>query len=265
MKGENVMFYVYEWFNIETQEVIYVGKGTGRRYKVRKHNRMFDDYIKRFPVDSRIVERFATEEEAFKFEYEYIFKLKENGQCVCNINPGGAGGTVSWWDDERRKQYSNYNVMKSKHQRNRMKQSNPMHNPEVAQKTAKSKTRPVIINGKQYGGVKEAAKILGVWDISIYRWVKRGYDTDGNPCHYVGEQQKNFEKKITCSKAVWVDNYKFPSVKAAADFLGTYSERIIRDIKAKKPCLGHNCRYDNQQPSRGKSDNSTTEGSTTNE
>ena len=82
MKGENVMFYVYEWFNIETQKVIYVGKGTGRRYKVRKHNRMFDDYIKRFPVDSRIVERFATEEEAFKFEYEYIFKLNENGQCV---------------------------------------------------------------------------------------------------------------------------------------------------------------------------------------
>lgn len=36
------MFYVYEWFIKETNEVIYVGKGKGKRYKVRKHNRLFD-------------------------------------------------------------------------------------------------------------------------------------------------------------------------------------------------------------------------------
>lgn len=25
-------FYVYEWYNIDTQEIFYVGKGSGKRY-----------------------------------------------------------------------------------------------------------------------------------------------------------------------------------------------------------------------------------------
>lgn len=52
------MYYVYEWFIVETGEVIYVGKGTGRRYKVRKHNRLFNEMIRRFECDSRIVKEF---------------------------------------------------------------------------------------------------------------------------------------------------------------------------------------------------------------
>ena len=32
-------FYVYEWFNIDTNEVFYVGKGRGKRYKeVKRRN-----------------------------------------------------------------------------------------------------------------------------------------------------------------------------------------------------------------------------------
>lgn len=30
------MFYVYEWFIVETGEIFYVGKGTGKRYQVKK-------------------------------------------------------------------------------------------------------------------------------------------------------------------------------------------------------------------------------------
>ena len=32
------MYYVYEWYNVDTGEILYVGKGTGNRYKV-KHGR----------------------------------------------------------------------------------------------------------------------------------------------------------------------------------------------------------------------------------
>lgn len=31
------MFYVYEWYIVDTGEIIYVGKGKGNRYKVRKN------------------------------------------------------------------------------------------------------------------------------------------------------------------------------------------------------------------------------------
>ena len=110
------MFYVYEWYIKETGEIIYVGKGCKNRYKVRKHNRLFNEMIKRYDCESRIVKRFDSEKEAFEYEFERVFQLKCIGQCVCNINKGGAGGVTNWWTDEKREQYSKNNVMKSKEQ-----------------------------------------------------------------------------------------------------------------------------------------------------
>lgn len=40
------MFYVYAWYNKETKEIFYVGKGSRNRYKqIRKRNRLFTEYI----------------------------------------------------------------------------------------------------------------------------------------------------------------------------------------------------------------------------
>jgi hypothetical protein len=55
------MYYVYEWYIIGTNEVIYVGKGTRLRYKVKKHNKLFNEMIRRFPCESRIVKEFENE------------------------------------------------------------------------------------------------------------------------------------------------------------------------------------------------------------
>lgn len=258
------MFYVYEWFNTETNEIFYVGKGTKRRYKVRKHNRLFNEFLKRFPCDSRIIARFETEEDAFKYEYIRIEELKSIGQCVCNIYHGGMGGTTSWWTDEKREAYSKNNVMKSQTHRKRMSINNPMKQPSIAAIVAKTKQRAVVINGRTFEGVKSASKALGVWDITVSRWCKRGYDADGNPCHYANEKQKTFILKTTNSKTVWVDNEKFDSIRKAAKHIGVWPESLIRSIKENRPCKGHVCRYDNQQPSCVNSDNSSTEGSTTN-
>lgn len=259
------MFYVYEWYNTQTNEIFYVGKGTNRRYKVRKHNRLFNEFIKRFPCESRIVAEFENEKDAFSYEYRHIQELQGEGQCVCNLKIGGSGGSVEGWTTEKRMKYSKNNVMKSETQRVRMSQNNPMKNTEVARKVAEQVIRAVFINGTYYPSVKEAANKLGVWDISVSRWCKRGYNTTGEPCRYADEEQKEYYFQHSSSKAVWVDNMKYPSVKEAAKSLGVWSETIIRSIKANKLCKGHKCRYDNQQPSREKSDNSIAEGSTTNE
>ena len=64
------MFYVYEWFDVKSGEIIYVGKGTKRRYKVRKHNKLFNECIAKSECDSRIIAEFSTEEEAFLYEQE---------------------------------------------------------------------------------------------------------------------------------------------------------------------------------------------------
>ena len=167
------MFYVYEWFIKETNEVIYVGKGCGRRYKVTKHNKFFNDMIKRFECDSRIIKEFATEKDAFDYEYERVKELKAVGQCVCNIYDGGSGGVVTWWTEERKQWYSEHNTMKSQTQRQRMSAQNPMKNEKVAEKVAQQNRKPVIINGKRYEGVTFAARELNVADQTIVSWCTR--------------------------------------------------------------------------------------------
>lgn len=43
-------FYVYKWFNIETNEVFYIGKGCNNRYKdVSKRNKLFLEYYNNNP------------------------------------------------------------------------------------------------------------------------------------------------------------------------------------------------------------------------
>lgn len=265
------MFYVYEWYIVETGEIFYVGKGCKNRYKSKCHrNRLFDEFIKRFNCESRIIKRFDTEDEAFCFEKERIAELKAKGLCVCNLDGGGNGGVNFVWTDDMRKYKSVYNPMKAKAQRERMSKNNPMKRPDIAAENGKRKMRPVVINGTWYESLKSAAKSIGVCEFSILTWCKRGYDTVGNPCRYANEEQKPYPtiKKThpgaTTPKSVIVDGIKFETVKDAAKFINTHSERLIRAIKSNRKCKGHECRYDNQQPSRGNSDTSTPEGSTTN-
>ena len=143
------MFYVYEWFIIETGEIIYVGKGCNRRYKVTKHNKFFNDMIKRYKCESRIIKTFDIEKEAFDYEFQRILELKNIGQCVCNIYNGGFGGTTNWWTDELQEKYSKNNIMKTNKYRERMKINNPMSNPDIAEKTNGKKRRKVIIDTHQ--------------------------------------------------------------------------------------------------------------------
>ena len=66
------MFYVYEWYLKETGEIIYVGKGSKKRYLCKQHNNLFKEMIKRFECESRIVKYFNDEIEAFNYEYKRI-------------------------------------------------------------------------------------------------------------------------------------------------------------------------------------------------
>lgn len=200
------MFYVYEWYIIDTNEIIYVGKGCKNRYKVRKHNRMFNDFISRFNCTSRIVKYFDSEKDAFAYEFERVNELRAKNQCVCNIYNGGFGGETKSWTSEKRKYYSEHNGMKSKKQRERMSKFNPMKNKDVAMRVGKTKRKAIII-----------------------------------------------------------DNIYFDSIKLGAEYIGTSDIYLVECLKHKQGrCKGHLCKYVNQQPSQGKSDNSTLEGSETN-
>lgn len=320
------MYYVYEWYIVETGEVFYVGKGTGNRYKVRKHNRFFNDMLLRYKCESRIIKKFGTEKEAFSYEFERVNELKQIGQCVCNIYSGGFGGTVDWWTDELRERYSENNAMKSENQRKRMTADNPMKNPDIAQKANAKKRIPVIVGdkeypsikavcgelgvsastvnnwcirgespngercyykndphgveyrhvnngqgkpliykGKQYDSTGHLARVLGISQTTASRWCRQGRDSYGNPCKYIGAENHYAESHLRQKHIpITVNGIWYDSKEAASRALNVSSFVLTQYLNGKKHDTKYICEYGNQQPSRGNTDNSTPEGSTTN-
>ena len=326
------MYYVYEWYIVATGEVIYVGKGTGRRYKVRKHNKLFNEMIRRFQCDSRIIKEFDTEQEAFDFEFIRVNEMRELGQCVCNIYNGGFGGTTEWWTDGLRKKYSDSNVMKSEIQRRRMSTNNPMKDKTIAEKVSSQKKKTVIIGEKEYPSIHEACiayntswEIVSTWckkginakgekcrfkgedqveftdkrfnkgscravvfkgveyesvkdfacDVGIghrtaCEWLKRGFNPDGVPCRYADDTReltfinRHVARNKAKSKPVIVNGVEYKSVEEASDALHIAKTTIYAYLQGRRKGTNYICKYGNQQPSWGNTNNSTPEGSTTN-
>lgn len=265
------MFYVYEWYDCDTNEIFYVGKGCRRRYKVRQHNALFNFFIATKNCKSRIIKEFETEKEAFDYEFQRIKELKEQGQCQCNIHKGGFGGSTSWWNDEYREQYSKNNVMKNEAQRERMSKNNPMKNPQTAKIVTDQKKRHIILDGEEYDCAGDIAKLYGRSPNSVMAWARNGYSPDGKYCHFKDQPKKeNWEvlyakRHNTNSRQVAVDGIIFDKVKDAAYYIKCNTSALIRKLQKNEPYKGHICKYVNQQPSRTNFGNSSAEGSTTNE
>ena len=91
-------YYVYEWYNVDTNEVFYVGKGKKDRYKhIKNRNKFFIDYYNTHNCDVRKVYINLTEEQAFEKEIDLIsyYKNKTNFRLTNQTNGGeGMSGFV---------------------------------------------------------------------------------------------------------------------------------------------------------------------------
>ena len=184
------MFYVYEWYIKETGEIIYVGKGSKKRYLCKQHNNLFKEMIKRFECESRIVKYFNDEIEAFNYEYKRIEELKRKKQCVCNIYKGGFGGETQSWSDEKRKYYSEHNVMKLEKQRKRMSEQNPMKNPEIAKRVGIKHRKPFYIGNKLYHKLSEASEAYNVKIQTVKSWLDKGHNSKNEIAKYKYDNQQ---------------------------------------------------------------------------
>ncbi len=91
---EKRIYYVYEWFKKETDEVFYVGKGKGNRYKsLRNRNPYFMNVYNKYETDVRIVKENMTERESLEFEYELIKRYRNQfgEDCLTNLTSGMDG------------------------------------------------------------------------------------------------------------------------------------------------------------------------------
>lgn len=92
---EQRIYYVYEWYNEETGEIFYVGKGHGDRCRQKsktKRNRFFYNYTKKYKCNYRIIYDCLTEEDALKKEHETIIEYRKLGFRLTNFDDGGHVG-----------------------------------------------------------------------------------------------------------------------------------------------------------------------------
>lgn len=91
------LYYVYIWYIVETNEVFYVGKGKGKRYKDTSHrNKFFKDMYDSHNCDVRKIYENLTESEAFQKEQETIKWYKENTNFRLTNQTDGGEGSSGW-------------------------------------------------------------------------------------------------------------------------------------------------------------------------
>lgn len=238
------MFYVYEWYIVNTNEVFYVGKGCRSRYKSTKsRNKLFLDYIKRYNCEVRIIKYFDNELDALDYEHKKICELKKINQCKCNLDNGGTGGVEFVWTQEMREYYSKFNIMKSKAQRERMSKNNPMKNREIAKRSNAAKRKHPIINGKYYETVEEASTDNNVSVCTIRVWCKQGYNTQNQKCHWSNEPEKDASYEPYTGRKIIYDGKIYDNIKVLAKAINRGKSTIMVWAKKGYSTDGKVCKY----------------------
>lgn len=238
-------FYVYKWFIQSTNEVFYIGKGCGNRYKdTTKRNQIFkQEYYQKYPdCVSEIIAYFDSEDEAFQEEEKLIKYYRSINQAKANIDKGGAGGYKSEWTPELKAYMSKYN---------------PMKDQEIAKKSAEHrKLRAIKYQDKIYKSASELAPVLGVSLSRTCEWAKRGYTGNYELCQYLDQEYEpiNYKKQFLnpASIGVIIDEDKyFDTLQDAAAYIGGNAQSLGRALKKNQNTFkGHTCKYANQQPSQ---------------
>ena len=99
---------MYEWYILPTEEVFYVGKGSGKRYKsISSRNKFFKDMYNTHQCNVRKVKDGLSEKEAFDYEKYLIKYYRDNTDYrLTNITDGGDGASGMWMTDETRAKMS---------------------------------------------------------------------------------------------------------------------------------------------------------------
>lgn len=82
-------YYVYVWYYKDTEQVFYVGKGTGKRFRTRKRNNAFNEIVENNDCDCKIIKNNLTEQQAFELEIETIASYRSKGIELINVLDGG--------------------------------------------------------------------------------------------------------------------------------------------------------------------------------
>lgn len=89
-------YYVYIWYIEDSNDVFYVGKGSGNRVtSMKDRNPHFRHIRKKFKCNYKIVKYFDNEDDAYDYELKLGLEYKAKGQAWCCYVLGNAGKFIS--------------------------------------------------------------------------------------------------------------------------------------------------------------------------
>lgn len=171
MLSNEKVFYVYIWYIIGTNEIFYVGKGKGKRYKqITKRNKFFTDMYNTHNCRVEKVFEGLTEKEAFELEIELIHLIRTyTNDRLTNQTDGGEGNT-------------GYKPTKETIQKMSMSSKEKWKNDEFRQKMIKIRNSP--------DGVYQSKEFRE----KISKLVQKENNPNYNN-HWSKEQKKNLSSK----------------------------------------------------------------------
>lgn len=187
------VYYVYEWYNIDTGEVFYIGKGKDSRYKsTNRRNKLFKEYYNAHNCKSRKLFEHLSEKDAFSKEKEIIKYYKENTNYkLTNLTDGGDGSSGLIVTEEYRnkmrnlvmgKNNPNYGHKWTKEMKQELRNKmigryDGENNPNYGNRWTKeqrerhNKAKKVICDGKEFITLTECAKYYGVKYTTMQGWI----------------------------------------------------------------------------------------------
>ena len=87
------MFYTYAHYKKDNNEIFYIGKGKGNRYKLKDNRRniYWKRIVAKHGIEPRILAYWNTEEEALSHEKLLISCFRDMGYKLTNLTDGGEG------------------------------------------------------------------------------------------------------------------------------------------------------------------------------
>lgn len=90
--------YVYKHIRLDTNQIFYIGVGTGNNYRrskdTRDRNKYWKNIVNKTKYSVHIIYDNLSQEEAYSIEYELVkhYGTCSNGGILCNLTEGGRGG-----------------------------------------------------------------------------------------------------------------------------------------------------------------------------
>lgn len=176
-----IIFYVYEYYTVEENNVFYIGAGSKTRlFEQKRRNKIFQRYTSLNITSSRIYKKNLSKEEAIKIETERILELKKIGQAEANLRTKGAIPTMS--EETKIKQsHSAENIIFTEKHRKNLSLSAGTNDPKVRAKISKSLKgrnyknehwKVTLINGSEikFKNRIEIAEYFGVSRSLVNNW-----------------------------------------------------------------------------------------------